>query len=94
MLRVVSPGELETCTCASVEHTVCIEPEEYPRCFECLRPVRQYHALNVESRWVYLVWTSLVAREESLRWQAYCEAQSVATGSSKGSVGGSDSANS
>ena len=56
MLRVVSPGELETCTCACVERTVCIEPEEYPRCFECPRPVRQYHSLNVESRWVYLVW--------------------------------------
>ena len=66
MLRVVSPGELETCTCASVQRTVCIEPEEHPRCFECARPVRQYHALNVKSRWVYLVWTSLVAREESL----------------------------
>ena len=56
MLRVVSPGELETCTCARVERTVCIEPEDYPRCFVCLRPVRQYHSLNVESRWVYLVW--------------------------------------
>ena len=63
MLRVVSPGELETCHCVAVELLVYIPDEDYPRCFECLRPVRQYLKLDNCGRWAYLVWSLMVAHE-------------------------------
>ena len=65
MLRVVSPGELETCHCVAVELLVYIPDEDYPRCFECLRPVRAYGQLDNRRRWVYLVWRLMV--EHALR---------------------------
>ena len=62
MLRVVSPGELETCHCVAVGFLVYIPGEDYPRCFECLRPVREYCKLDNCGRWAYLVWSLMVAR--------------------------------
>ena len=65
MLRVVSPGELETCHCVTVNSLVYIPDEDYPRCFECLRPVRQYCKLDNCGRWAYLVWSLMVAHESA-----------------------------
>ena len=65
MLRVVSPGELETWHCMAVELLVYIPDEDYPRCFECLRPVREYCKLDNCGRWAYLVWSLMVAHESA-----------------------------
>ena len=62
MLRIVSPGELETCFCVAVERLLYVPDEDLPRCFECLRPVREYCNLDNSWRWFYLVCKLMVAR--------------------------------
>ena len=52
-LEVVSPGEFETCRCngATVLRILWVPGEEHPRCFECVKPIRDLSVLpDVEQR--------------------------------------------
>ena len=56
MLRLVSRGEMETCPCRKVTRFVVLSDEEYPRCFECVKPVRGTPSLSPACRWIFVVW--------------------------------------
>ena len=68
-VRVVSPGELETCMCIvsktgkeyqDANHVIIAPDEEFPRCRECLKPDR---TLDVyEYRWVSFVYRLTLRR--------------------------------
>ena len=56
VVEVVSPGELLTCVCDAPHPLLQIGTEEYPRCFECCRPVR-----GLATFWEYF-WVSFTHR--------------------------------
>ena len=54
ILVIRSLGSLETCTCVKVECFAGVIPgvdEEFPRCFECAKPVRSTVNLSKGQRW-------------------------------------------
>jgi hypothetical protein len=46
MLRPVCLGELQTCTCTYVSGLVLVPEEAFPRCFECVKPVRDVRKVS------------------------------------------------
>ena len=58
MLRPVCLGELQTCTCTYVSGLLLVPEEAFPRCFECVKPVRDVRKKVCvrEHKWQWLVW--------------------------------------
>ena len=64
LLRVVHPCELETCTCRTVLHVVLVRDEDRPRCFECVKPIRNTGSAALHLRWLQLAVLLVGATEQ------------------------------
>ena len=64
LLRVVHPSELQTCTCRTVLHVVLVRDEDRPRCFECVKPIRNTGSAALHLRWLQLAVLLVGAAEQ------------------------------
>ena len=55
---------LQTCTCRTVLHVVLVRDEDRPRCFECVKPIRNTGSAALHLRWLQLAVLLVGATEQ------------------------------